>query len=60
MEKLSHLNLFGFVNSDALTRFMDERPDIYVNKYTFSPIARPISTSNYQGRLWEQDVGFII
>jgi len=60
MANLSHLNLFGFISSDALQRFTDERPDIYVNKETFSPIARPISTSRYEGRLWEQYVGFII
>ncbi|XP_057298777.1 S-phase kinase-associated protein 2-like isoform X1 [Hydractinia symbiolongicarpus] len=60
LPELSHLNLFGFVNSDALDRFTKARPGLYINKGVFSPIARPISTATYEGRLWEQYSGFII
>ena len=60
LKTLSHLNLFGFLNTAALDRFSDSRPDIHINKHVNSPIARPIASTTYEGRLWEQYVGFII
>ncbi|XP_066922118.1 S-phase kinase-associated protein 2-like [Clytia hemisphaerica] len=60
LRSLSHLNLFGFLNMSALELFSETRPDVHINKHTFSPIARPISSASYEGRLWEQYVGFII
>ena len=60
LKSLSHLNLFGFLNMTALDRFSDSRPDIHINKHVYSPIARPIASATYEGRLWEQYVGFII
>lgn len=60
LKSLSQINLFGFLNMVALERFSDSRPDIHINKEVYSPIARPISSTTYEGKLWEQYVGFII
>ena len=60
LESLCQLNLFGFVNSAALERFASLRTDVAINKSSFSPIARPICTTSYEGKIWEEYAGFII
>ena len=60
LQTLSHINLFGFVNSNTLDLLSRARPDIYLNKETFSTIARPISTATYKGKIWEHHVGFTV
>ncbi|XP_012563736.1 S-phase kinase-associated protein 2 isoform X1 [Hydra vulgaris] len=60
LDSLCQLNLFGFVNSAALERFANLRSDVAINKSSFSPIARPICTTSYEGKIWEEYAGFII
>lgn len=57
MAKLTHLNVFGFLNADMLELVARKRPDVKVSQEYFSSIARPTTTSSFEGKIWDIYIG---